>query len=114
MPHSSSASRICLSPRIVVSSVVLAALVTLCLSLGVKPAGAAGFHSCASKKLENQGIFRLKASQAKCKLARQVAHARLNGDQTPKGFSCMTGAGGNLTPFSCSRGGQAVRFSLEG
>jgi hypothetical protein len=90
------------------------ALVALCLCLGAKPAAAAGFHSCASQKLENQGIFSLKASHAKCKLARQVAYARRRGDQTPKGFSCVAGNGGNLTPFSCFRRNQVVRFSLEG
>jgi hypothetical protein len=107
LPHSSSAARIC-------SSALVASLIALGLFLGVKPAAAAGFHSCASQKLENQGIFRLKASQAKCKLARQVAYSRRNGDETPKGFSCMTGEGGNLTPFSCFRGSQVVKFSLEG
>lgn len=83
------------------------------LSLGASPAAAA-FHSCASQKLENEGIYSLRASHAKCRVARQVAHARRRGDATPKGFSCMTGQGGNLTPFACSRRDQAVRFSLEG
>ena len=34
--------------------------------------------------------------------------------QTPKGFSCATGEGGNLTPFTCFRRDQVVKFSLEG
>ena len=101
-------------PRILVSSALLAGLVALCLWVGAKPAAAAGFHSCASQKLENQGVFSLKASHAKCKLARQVAFARRRGDETPKGFSCETGVGGNLTPFSCTRRDQIVKFSLEG
>ncbi len=91
------------------------ALAAICLYfVGAEPAGAAGFHSCASKKLENKGVFNLKASQAKCKLARQVAFGLRGGDQTPKGFSCVAAPGGNLTPFTCSRRGQVVRFSLEG
>ena len=102
------------SPRVLASSAVVIALVALCLCLGAKPAAAAGFHSCASQKLENQGIFSLKASHAKCKLARQVAFALRGGDQTPKGFSCASGEGGNLTPFSCFRRNQTVKFSLEG
>lgn len=114
MPHSPSVPRIRCSPRILVSSALVGTLVALCLCLGAKPAAAAGFHSCASQKLENKGIFSLKASHAKCKLARQVAYARRGGDQTPKGFSCVVGTGGNLTPFSCFRRDQAVRFSLEG
>jgi hypothetical protein len=36
------------------------------------------------------------------------------GDETPKGFSCVTGNGGNLTPFSCFRRNQIVKVSLEG
>lgn len=84
------------------------------LCLGVKPAAAATFNSCASQKLENNGIFSLKASHAKCKVARQVAYARRSGDATPKGFSCVTGEGGNLTPFTCVRREQVVKFSLEG
>lgn len=114
MRHSCPAPWIRSSPRVLASSAVVIALVALCLCLGAKPAGAAGFHSCASQKLENQGIFSLKASHAKCKLARQVAFARRGGDETPKGFSCVTGNGGNLTPFSCFRGNQTVKFSLEG
>ena len=98
-----------------VPSLLALALVALCLYfVGAEPAGAAGFHSCASKKLENKGVFNLKASQAKCKLARQVAFGLRGGDQTPKGFSCVAAPGGNLTPFTCSRRGQVVRFSLEG
>jgi hypothetical protein len=96
------------------SSVVAVALAALCLCLGAKPADAAGFHSCATQKLENRGIFSLKAKQAKCKLARQVAFARRSGDETPKGFSCVIGEGGNLTPFTCLRRGQVVKFLLEG
>jgi hypothetical protein len=91
-----------------------ASAVLFLLWLGGTPASAATFHSCASQKLENQGIFRLKASHAKCKLAREVAFARRNGDATPKGFSCQTGEGGNLTPFTCTRRNQIVKFSLEG
>jgi hypothetical protein len=112
--HSCPAPWIRSSPRVLASSSVVIALVALCLCLGAKPAGAAGFHSCASQKLENQGVFSLKASHAKCKLARQVAFSRRGGDETPKGFSCVTGSGGNLTPFSCFRGNQTVKFSLEG
>ncbi len=97
-----------------VSSLLVIALAALCLYFGAKPAGAAGFHSCASKKLENKGIFNLKASHAKCKLARQVAFGLRGGDETPKGFSCVAAPGGNLTPFTCSRRGQVVKFSLEG
>ena len=114
MPHSDSAPRIRSSPRILVWSTVISAVVALCLCLGANSAAAAGFHSCASQKLENQGIFSLKASHAKCKLARQVAYARRRGDETPKGFSCVTGEGGNLTPFSCFRGDKVVKFFLEG
>lgn len=114
MHHSRPAPWIRSSPRVLASSALVIALVALCLCLGAKPAGAAGFHSCASQKLENQGIFSLKASHAKCKLARQVAFSRRGGDETPKGFSCVTGSGGNLTPFSCFRGNQTVKFSLEG
>ncbi|MGZ5359113.1 MAG: hypothetical protein ACXWF9_08985 [Solirubrobacterales bacterium] len=90
------------------------ALLLFFLCLGAKPATAATFHSCASQKLENNGIFSLKASHAKCKVARQVAYARRSGDATPKGFSCVTGEGGNLTPFTCFRRDQVVKFSLEG
>lgn len=91
-----------------------AAFLLFLLCLDGAPAAAAGFHSCASQKLENQGIFSLKASHAKCKLARQVAFARRRGDPTPKGFACVTGNGGNLTPFTCFRRDQAVKYSLEG
>jgi hypothetical protein len=112
--HSCPAPWIRSSPRVLVSSAVVIALIALCLCLGAKPAAAAGFHSCASQKLENQGVFSLKASHAKCKLARQVAFSLRGGDETPKGFSCVTGTGGNLTPFSCFRGSQTVKFSLEG
>jgi hypothetical protein len=114
LPHSRSAPRIRSSHHIPVSSALVVALAALCLCLAAKPAAAAGFHSCSSQKLENKGIFSLKASHAKCKLARQVAFALRGGDQTPKGFSCGTGEGGNLTPFSCFRRDQVVRFSLEG
>jgi hypothetical protein len=93
---------------------LLPLLVVLGLTVGAVPAAAAEFHSCASQKLENQGVFKLRASHAKCRLARQVAFARRGGDETPKGFSCTTGAGGNLTPFSCTRGTKLVRFQLEG
>ena len=89
-------------------------LAALCLVLGAKPAVAAGFHSCDSQKLDNKGIIDLKASHAKCKLARQVAFGLRGGDRTPKGFFCVAGQGGNLTPFSCSRRDQVVKFSLEG
>ena len=82
-------------------------------SLARRPSGET-FHSCATQKLENQGIFSLKASHAKCKLARQTANARRRGDSTPKGFSCVTGAGGNLTPYTCTKQQQIVKFSLEG
>lgn len=91
-----------------------AALLLFLLCLGAKPAGAATFQSCASQKLENNGIFSLKASHAKCKVARQTAYARRGGDESPKGFSCVTGSGGNLTPFTCFRRDQVVKFSLEG
>ena len=96
------------------SSALAIAFVALCLCLGAESAGAAGFHGCGSQKLENKGVFSLKASGAKCKLARQVAFGLRSGDRTPKGFSCMAGQGGNLTPFSCFRRDQAVKFSLEG
>jgi hypothetical protein len=114
LPQSDSRQPIRRSARIVVSGALIAVLATLCLSLGAGPAGASGFHSCDSKKLDNKGIINLKASHAKCKLARQVAFARRGGDQTPKGFFCVTGPGGNLTPFSCTRRDQVVKFSLEG
>ena len=98
-----------------VTALALATALLLCvLCLGPKPAAAATFHSCASQKLENNGIFSLKASHAKCKVARQVAYALRRGDATPKGFSCMSGPGGNLTPFTCFRRDQVVKFSLEG
>jgi hypothetical protein len=112
--HACAAPWIRSSPRVLASSAGVITLVALCLWLAAKPAGAAGFRSCASQKLENQGIFSLKASHAKCKLARQVAFARRGGDETPKGFACVTGNGGNLTPFSCFRRNQIVKFSLEG
>jgi hypothetical protein len=114
LPHLRSAPGIRSAAWILASSALVLGLAALFLCLGARPAAAAGFHSCASQKLENQGIFSLKASHAKCKLARQVAHARRNGDQTPKGFSCVVGNGGNLTPFSCFRRNQVVKFSLEG
>ena len=98
-----------------VAALALETTLFLCvLCLGAKPAAAAAFHSCASQKLENNGIFSLKASHAKCKVARQVAYALRRGDATPKGFSCMSGPGGNLTPFTCFRRDQVVKFSLEG
>ena len=98
-----------------VATLALATALLLCfVCLGAKPAAAATFHSCASQKLENNGIFSLRASHAKCKVARQVAYARRSGDETPKGFSCVTGEGGNLTPFTCVRRDQVVKFSLEG
>ena len=113
MSRSHSAPRL----RISVCSLGAGALlvtVALWLSFGARPAAAAGFHSCASQKLENQSIFRLKASHAKCQLARHVAFGLRNGDRTRKGFSCVAGEGGNLTPFTCSRRDQVVKFSLEG
>jgi hypothetical protein len=100
------------SPLAALALATAALLLFLCL--GPEPAAAATFHSCASQKLENQGVFSLKAGQAKCKVARQVAYARRSGDATPKGFSCVTGEGGNLTPFTCFRRDQVVKFSLEG
>jgi hypothetical protein len=100
--------------RPLVWSAVLVALVALCVCLGATPAAATGFHSCATQKLENQGIFDLKASHAKCKLARQVAYGRKRGSETPKGFSCVSSPGGNLEPFTCTRRNQIVKFSLEG
>jgi hypothetical protein len=101
-------------PRPMIWSVLLLPLVVLCVCFGATSAAATGFHSCASQKLENQGIFHLKASHAKCKLARQVAYGRRRGDRTPKGFSCESGPGGNLEPFTCTRRNQIVKFSLEG
>ena len=97
-----------------VSCTVVLALAVICLCLTATPARAAGFHSCATQKLENKGIFRLKANQAKCKLARQVAFGLRGGADTPKGFSCVSAPGGNLTPFTCTRRSQVVKFSLEG
>jgi len=97
-----------------VPSALFAALLALLLCLATEPAGASGFHGCATQKLENRGVFKLKTSHAKCRLARQVAFARARGDETPKGFDCVTGSGGNLTPFDCMRRDQTVRFSLEG
>ena len=115
MPRSRSAGQDRPGHGAPVAALALAtALLLVFLCLGANPAGAANFHSCASQKLENEGIFSLKASHAKCKVARQVAHARRGGDATPKGFSCVTGPGGNLTPFSCVRRDQRVKFSLEG
>lgn len=95
-------------------SALVVALLIPCICFGAGPALAAGFHGCATQKLENKGVFGLRAGHAKCRLARQVAFARARGDETPKGFSCITGTGGNLTPFRCTRRDQAVRFSLEG
>lgn len=114
LPRSASVPLLRPSSRILVSSALVVALAALCLWLAAKPATAATFHSCASKKLENKGVFHLKASHARCKLARQVAFARRGGDETPKGFSCVTLPGGNLTPYRCSRRDQVVKFSLEG
>jgi hypothetical protein len=99
------------------SGLVLSAAVGLAAS--VVPATSAGaattFHSCGPRpELENNGIFRLKASHAKCALARQVAYGRLHGNESPKGFTCVEGVGGNFTPFRCSRGASLVNFSLEG
>jgi len=96
------------------ASALAASLVSLGLFLGVRPAAAARFHSCASQKLENKGIFNLKASHAKCRLARQVAFGLRGGDRTPKGFSCASGEGGNLTPFTCTRRDQVVKFAVGG
>ena len=93
---------------------IATALLLSVLCLGAKPAAAATFHSCASQKLENNGIFSLKASHAKCKVARQAAYGLRRGAATPKGFSCMSVPGGNLTPFTCFRRDQVVKFSLEG
>jgi hypothetical protein len=95
-------------------SAFLVSLVALCVCFSTTSVAATGFHSCASQKLENQGIFHLKASHAKCKLAREVAYGRMRGDETPKGFSCVPGPGGNLEPFTCARRSQTVKFSLEG
>jgi hypothetical protein len=93
------------------------ALAALCvgLCLGAGPAAAGGFTKCGPKQqLQNNGIFGLRAMNAKCRLARQVAYARMRGDATPKGFTCMTGAGGNLTPYTCVRTASVIKFSLEG
>ena len=115
MRRSSSPGGVQSADRLIPPTVVLAAAAVLFfIWLGGTPASAASFHSCASQKLENQGIFRLKASHAKCKLAREVAFGRRKGDATPKGFSCVTGEGGNLTPFTCTRRDQIIKFSLEG
>ena len=115
MPRSRSAGEAHPADGFLLAALALAAAAFLfILCLGGTPASGATFHSCATQKLENQGIFQLKASHAKCKLARQTANARRKGDSTPKGFSCVTGAGGNLTPFTCTRQQQIVKFSLEG
>ena len=115
MPRSRSAGQDHPTHSSPVAALALAtALLLFFVCLGAKPAAAATFHSCASQKLENNGIFSLRASHAKCKVARQTAFARRRGDATPKGFSCMTGQGGNLTPFTCFRRDQVVKFSLEG
>ena len=115
MPRSRSAGEAHPADGILLAALALAVAAFLfILCLAGSPASGATFHSCATQKLENQGIFQLKASHAKCKLARQTANARRNGDSTPKGFSCVTGAGGNLTPFTCTRQQQIVKFSLEG
>ena len=96
---------------------ILAALAALCLclALGAGTAGAGGFTKCGPRQqLQNNGIFGLRAINAKCRLARQVAYARKRGDNTPKGFTCMSGTGGNLTPYTCVRTASVIKFSLEG
>jgi hypothetical protein len=103
------------SLRFVIPTTVLAALVSICLCLGAGSAAASGFTPCGPKqKLENNGIFNLKAKNASCKVARQVAYARRGGDTSPKGYTCMTGPGGNLTPYTCVRTASIVKFFLEG
>ena len=89
-------------------------LVATCICLGAKPTEAAGFRSCTNQSLENKGISQLRAKQASCKLARQVAYARRGGDKTPKGFSCVSGSGsgGDLKAYRCSRQDRIVRFLL--
>jgi hypothetical protein len=92
-------------------------LAALCvgLCLGAGPAAAGGFTKCGPRQqLENNGIFGLRAMNAKCKLARNVAYGYKRGDTTPKGFTCMTGTGGNLTPYTCVRTASVIKFSLEG
>ena len=115
MPRSRSAGQAHPADGLLLAALALAtAALLFILCLGGTPAAAATFHSCSTQKLENQGIFRLKASHAKCKLARQTANARRRGDSTPKGFSCVTAPGGNLTPYTCTKQQQIVKFSLEG
>jgi hypothetical protein len=115
LPRSRSAGQALLADGFLLAALALAtAALLFVLCLGGTPAAAATFHSCATQKLENQGIFSLKASHAKCKLARQTANARRRGDSTPKGFSCVTAPGGNLTPYTCTKQQQTVKFSLEG
>src|SRR5262245_29037190 len=114
LPHSRSPRQIRSSAEIVLASALIVALATVCLCLGVEPAAAAKFHSCASQDLANKGISQLRASHAKCRLARQVALARRGGDKTPKGFSCKSGSGsgGDVTAFTCSQQDRVVRFLL--
>ena len=72
-----------------------ALLFSLCL--GSTPAAAAGFYSCTTQSLENEGILKLSANHAKCRLARQVVFDRQIGDKRPRGFSpliqCASGCG---------------------
>ena len=64
-----------------------ALLFSLCLGSTPAAADPGVFRSCTTQKLENQGILKLSAKHVKgCRLARQVAYARLRGDKTPKGF----------------------------
>jgi hypothetical protein len=102
-------------PRAPIAILVTLAALCVGLCLGAAPASAGGFTSCGPKqKLENNGIFSLKARNAKCRIARQVAYARKRGDATPKGYTCMTGTGGNLTPYTCVRTASVIKFFLEG
>ena len=75
-----------------------ALLFSLCLGSTPAAADPGVFRSCTTQKLENQGILKLSAKHVKgCRLARQVAYARLRGDKTPKGFLplilCQSGCG---------------------
>jgi hypothetical protein len=100
--------------RAPIAIILALAALCLCLVLGAGSASAGGFTKCGPKdKLSNNGIIGLRAMNTKCRLARQVANRFVAGDETPKGFTCMQGVGGNLIPITCVRTASVVKFGFE-
>jgi hypothetical protein len=86
----------------------------LCLALSSGSASAAGFHRCTTNdQLRSHGIFKLRAMNTKCRVARQVAGAFIQGAEPAKGFTCEPGIGGNRIPYTCVRSASVVKFILE-